>query len=413
MQLPENVAFSRVVEKFAKTYNAKGPGRATLDPVALRAFCGDECVAPESTVGSIVSGCEADDAHFFLRPVVVDALRLSAQPLAASSQAIVPASERSLGPKPLASLAAQVGTWTPISIAKPAPKACATPEPREKRASSQSAFSTGFLNAGPSERAKKNAAVVAARRENQAVAAAKLAATATAAVGRIHGEVIAADLGPLAPYFDESLQSVISTHGGLPSLSRALTRGCGATGSKGASEGARVCYLGGSITEQKGGWRPYVQEWLQKRAVETAVVEQPAFCGNAGSTLLSFLVRDWVVAQAPDVVFIEVAINDGDTLLETGDARKVARALEVRISPPSASIPPPAADSHLRGAGLRREWCERSERSAQTATYASSRCTCARIFRGRDDPGRWRGLIREGRRRRACITIRPSRSTWT
>ncbi|KAJ8610838.1 hypothetical protein CTAYLR_006450 [Chrysophaeum taylorii] len=92
-----------------------------------------------------------------------------------------------------------------------------------------------------------------------------------------------------------------------------------------------ACYLGGSITEQKAGWRPRFHAWLEGR-LGRSVRAVNAFCGNAGSTLLAFAARDWVVASAPDLVFIEVAINDGDTILEAaGDLEKeraVGRALE-------------------------------------------------------------------------------------
>jgi hypothetical protein len=54
----------------------------------------------------------------------------------------------------------------------------------------------------------------------------------------------------------------------------------------------------------------------------------PAFCGNCGSKVLAFMVADWVVSHQPHVVFIELAINDGDTLLETEDAESLGSALE-------------------------------------------------------------------------------------
>lgn len=86
-----------------------------------------------------------------------------------------------------------------------------------------------------------------------------------------------------------------------------------------------ICYLGGSITEQKGGWRPRFHAMLERK-LGRKVAAVDAFCGNAGSTLLAFTACDWVLRCRPDVVMIEVAINDGDALLEGSD--DVASALE-------------------------------------------------------------------------------------
>ncbi|KAH8053930.1 serine-type exopeptidase [Aureococcus anophagefferens] len=108
-----------------------------------------------------------------------------------------------------------------------------------------------------------------------------------------------------------------------------------------------VCYLGGSITEQRDGWRPRFHAWLAKR-LETSVTAVDAFCGNAGSTLLAFTTKDWVIRAAPDAIFVEVAVNDGDCLLGAGGAatargKDVSRALEgivrgIREALPDAAI---------------------------------------------------------------------------
>jgi hypothetical protein len=44
--------------------------------------------------------------------------------------------------------------------------------------------------------------------------------------------------------------------------------------------------------------------------------------------VLAFMVADWVIARKPHLVFIELAINDGDTLLETDDETSLGAALE-------------------------------------------------------------------------------------
>ena len=81
-----------------------------------------------------------------------------------------------------------------------------------------------------------------------------------------------------------------------------------------------VAYVGGSITEQREGWRPRIHALLGGKEI-------PAYCGNAGSTLLAFAATTW--ARDADAVVLEVCINDGDTILEAdGDATNVRRALE-------------------------------------------------------------------------------------
>jgi hypothetical protein len=90
------------------------------------------------------------------------------------------------------------------------------------------------------------------------------------------------------------LRSLLEPHGGLPRFAAAIRNG----GS--AASPLRVCYLGGSVTEQKAGWRPLVTAWIESqlaaggggRGTGTGgsglVQEIPAWCGNSGSK-----VRDW------------------------------------------------------------------------------------------------------------------------
>ena len=109
--------------------------------------------------------------------------------------------------------------------------------------------------------------------------------------------------------------AVLTPNGGLPLLAATLA----------ARSPLRVCYLGGSVTEQKAGWRPRVTTWLGGRA---STEEVPAFCGNCGSKVMAFLVADWVVSRAPQLLFVELSINDGDTLLESDDAVSLGCAFE-------------------------------------------------------------------------------------
>ena len=66
-------------------------------------------------------------------------------------------------------------------------------------------------------------------------------------------------------------------------------------------------------------------------ALSSSVCVRLCVCVRAsdcGSKVLAFMVADWVVSRRPHLVFIELAINDGDTLLETEDAVSIGSALE-------------------------------------------------------------------------------------
>ena len=87
-----------------------------------------------------------------------------------------------------------------------------------------------------------------------------------------------------------------------------------------------------SITEQQRGWRVHVHSWLEshpyakdQRASACGFQQQKAFMGNVGSDVLCFLVKEWVLNHTPDLVFIETAVNDGDTVLETGGDTQAVR----------------------------------------------------------------------------------------
>lgn len=107
----------------------------------------------------------------------------------------------------------------------------------------------------------------------------------------------------------------LAVRGGLPRFA-AKARAAAAGG---GGRRPRVCYCGGSITAQRAGWRPALHGWLEHTfPCPGGVVDLPAFMGNVGSTVLSFLVEDWIVEGEPDLVILETAVNDGDYLLEVG-----------------------------------------------------------------------------------------------
>ena len=73
------------------------------------------------------------------------------------------------------------------------------------------------------------------------------------------------------------LGEVLEPRDGLPRTSVALR---GAVGTK---DPLRVCFLGGSVTEQRTGYRPRVTKWIEEAgaAAHVRVEDVPAFCGSA------------------------------------------------------------------------------------------------------------------------------------
>jgi lysophospholipase L1-like esterase len=154
--------------------------------------------------------------------------------------------------------------------------------------------------------------------------------------------------GGLVPASD--VEAAIRVRGGLPGL-----RARAAKAARGCALGARVVYVGGSVTAQRDGWRPAFHAWLE-RALPAPLGHDAvnAALGNAGSKLLTFMLHDWVLPRnerLPDLVILETAINDGDALLESGDATGIRRALEgivrgVKQAAPSCELL--LVISHLR-----------------------------------------------------------------
>lgn len=83
------------------------------------------------------------------------------------------------------------------------------------------------------------------------------------------------------------------------------------------------------ISLQKAGYRVNLAKALERRGVK--VEDLPASVGTAGSKPLALVVGEWVIAKKPDLLIIEVAVNDGDDLLENtpcSDVTGILRASE-------------------------------------------------------------------------------------
>lgn len=78
-----------------------------------------------------------------------------------------------------------------------------------------------------------------------------------------------------------------------------------------AGKPVTVAYFGGSITEMKG-WRNLTTDWLRAAYPKAAITEVAASIGGTGSDLGVFRLAKDVLSKAPDLVFVEFAVNDGD-----------------------------------------------------------------------------------------------------
>ena len=90
--------------------------------------------------------------------------------------------------------------------------------------------------------------------------------------------------------------------GGLPNFYRKLAEG----------KSVKIAYFGGSITEQKG-WRLQSLDYFRKLYPKAKADEIHAAIGGTGSTLGAFRLEHDVIQYKPDLIFIEYAVNDGQT----------------------------------------------------------------------------------------------------
>jgi hypothetical protein len=87
-------------------------------------------------------------------------------------------------------------------------------------------------------------------------------------------------------------------------------------------DSVRVAYFGGSITAQNG-WRVSSLDWFKHRFPKAKFSEINAAIGGTGSDFGVFRLQDHVLAFKPDLVFVEYAVNDGNT-----SSQKIIRSME-------------------------------------------------------------------------------------
>ncbi len=90
----------------------------------------------------------------------------------------------------------------------------------------------------------------------------------------------------------------------------------------------RIAYFGGSITEGGGeyGWRRLTTKWLESRYPDARITEINAAIGGTGTDLGAFRCEKDVLACAPDLTFIEFAVNDS-----TSDPEQLSRTTEAIV----------------------------------------------------------------------------------
>jgi hypothetical protein len=90
----------------------------------------------------------------------------------------------------------------------------------------------------------------------------------------------------------------VNVRSGLGEISGALNAGS-----------AKIAFLGNSVSAQKEGYRPYLQQSISKRFGHKFQFVN-ASLGGIGSLACSFLVDDFVLRHNPDMCFVECATAD-------------------------------------------------------------------------------------------------------
>ncbi len=99
---------------------------------------------------------------------------------------------------------------------------------------------------------------------------------------------------------DPNVAQECRVRGGLPNVAAKLNAG----------EPIRIAYLGGSITAARG-WRPKTVAWFQKEYPKSEIVEINVAISGTGSDYSACRLREDVLSQTPDLVFLECRVNGG------------------------------------------------------------------------------------------------------
>lgn len=102
-----------------------------------------------------------------------------------------------------------------------------------------------------------------------------------------------------------------------------------------AGEVVRIAYLGGSITEARGGWRPMTLAWFRTAFPQAQVEEIDASLSGTGSDYGAIRLSNDVLAKNPDLLFVEFRVN-GSAGFDVQTAEGLVR--QTRMANPSTDI---------------------------------------------------------------------------
>jgi len=111
--------------------------------------------------------------------------------------------------------------------------------------------------------------------------------------------VVPATAGP-AKQYDPQMTEELRVRGGLPNFFASLEAG----------GPVRIAYLGGSITAA-AGWRPKTLAWFKEQYPKAELIEINAAISGTGSDYGACRVAAQVLANKPDLVFMEHRVNGG------------------------------------------------------------------------------------------------------
>ena len=133
----------------------------------------------------------------------------------------------------------------------------------------------------------------------------------------VAGEASVSGETPRADYGDNTYYSdCIEYRGSLANTYRKLTQ----------DKSLKVMYFGGSLTNGYGcsdndktmSWRVQSSQWFEENFPEAEIETINAAIGESGTLLGTYRVQEDIIAQQPDLVFVEYAINDRYTASAQG-----------------------------------------------------------------------------------------------
>ena len=112
-----------------------------------------------------------------------------------------------------------------------------------------------------------------------------------------------------------------------------------------AGNAVTIAYLASSVSAGRSdagktvmSWRELTTDWFRRQYPQSRVAEVDAFTGNAGSDVEAFRVQRDIIDKKPDLVFIELAVNDLNSPTATIDPALEGIVRRIRIADATAEI---------------------------------------------------------------------------